>query len=336
MNKIADFLNANFVKKYLTKHLKHIYPQIKHITELNIVPKKNFIWESTYHVVFLFDITYLDHDGSVGRLPIFCSAHSNESRKKYFHVLKYLWEHGFANSDITIARPLFYSNYYKAIFYRGISGESLLDYIKQGNRGEIEKVVAKVAKWLAKLHQLPLPPENIINKGNNVITTVIPGQKRVLKWMQERYDGEFYQPLKKCYLSIGGRERKFLKNTSQRWLVHGDAHADNVVEAGLDKIAMIDFTDMAISDFARDLGTFVWQMEYKIKRWMDDEIFAAKIKKIFLDNYCVAAGIVLDEGLQTRIDNYYNWIILRTVVYLLTKHEPQPEKARQLLKTIEF
>jgi hypothetical protein len=45
------------------------------------------------------------------------------------------------------------------------------------------------------------------------------------------------------------------------------------------KIAVIDFTDICLSDFARDLGTFIQQLEFMANRKIGDHEYTEKIKK---------------------------------------------------------
>jgi len=89
-----------------------------------------------------------------------------------------------------------------------------------------------------------------------------------------------------------------------------------------------------LSDFARDIGSFLQQLEYMSDRKINDPEYTEKIKKIFLENYLRNAKIKLDENLRKRIDTYYNWTVLRTATHFLIKEEPETERAKLLLEKI--
>ena len=116
--------------------------------------------------------------------------------------------------------------------------------------------------------------------------------------------------------------------------MHGDAHPENIIKTEKNKLAFIDFSDFCLSDFARDLGTFLQQIEFKIMRHIDDKKYTDKIKKIFLDSYLKNAKIKIDDNLAARINNYYNWTALRTAAFFFLKHDPAPNRGAELLEKV--
>jgi hypothetical protein len=90
-----------------------------------------------------------------------------------------------------------------------------------------------------------------------------------------------------------------------------------------------------LADFARDFGAFMQQLEYKIKRNLQDDEFALAMKRLFLNTYLQAANISLDESLQRRLDLYYNWTATRTATFWLLKHECEPEKAEAMIALVK-
>ena len=333
MNPVLKLFDEQFVAQLFKEKVLPLYPGFASIKKIKIIPHKNHIWEHTYHVVVEFKTSFITRKGKIKELPIYCSAHSSEPRKNVYDALKFLWEHNFGSGYLTIPHPLFYSEEFRGTFYRGAKGRNLYRFIREKNFAEIETITAKAAAWFAKLHRTPTKNARNFNKINSRIETVVPGVRHILEKIKERY-GERLEVYKKIYEILNNNEKKFFASTKKRWLVHGDAHPENIIKMGKKKIAVIDFTDLCLSDFARDLGSFLQQIEYMCNRKIGEEAYSEKIKKIFLDNYLLNAKIKLDERLKKRIDNYYNWTAIRTATFFLLKERPEPDRAELLLDEV--
>lgn len=334
MNLIHKLFDEQYVIELFKKELLPIYSDFSDIKRVKIIPHKKLIWDSTYHVVTEFKTRFVDKNGKTKDLPIFCSAHSNEPRKNVYLSLQFLWSNNFANGFLTIPHPLFYSDYFKATFYRGVKGNNLYYYIRNKNYKEIEKIIPKAAKWFLKLHMLATNVNYGFNVENSRIETVFPGKIHILDTIKEKYP-EYHDTYKKMYEILIAREEEFLNSTSKKWLIHGDAHPENIIKMSENKIAAIDFTDICWSDFARDLGCFTQQVEYMIMRKIGDAKFAKKMKDLFLANYFYNAKIKLDEPLKRRIETYYYWTAMRTATFHLLKDGAVPERARPLLEGVK-
>lgn len=333
MNIINELFNEKYVMDLFKQKVLPQYGDFSGIKKIKIIPHKKYIWEHTYHVVIEFATIFLTKDGKNKALSIFCSAHSDEPRENVYEGLKHLWDNGFSRGYLTVPHPLFYSKKYQAIFYRGVRGKNLYQYIRKKDYENIEVIVSKAASWFAKLHNLNTQTARNFNPQNSRIKTVIPGEKHIIERMGQDYPG--HQSIyKKFYEIFIKTENNFLSSTRERWLVHGDAHPENIIKMGKKKIGVIDFTDLCLSDFARDLGTFLQQLEFMIMRKIDDREYAEKIKKIFLDNYFINVNINIDDEVFERIDNYYNWTAIRTATYFLIKYNSEPERAYPIINKI--
>jgi hypothetical protein len=92
---------------------------------------------------------------------------------------------------------------------------------------------------------------------------------------------------------------------------------------------------LCLGDFARDLGTFLQQLDYMSNRKIDDKIYTEKLKKLFLDSYLAKNKWVKpDQDLEARIANYYNWTAMRTSTHFLLKADPEPNRAEPLIKEV--
>lgn len=332
MNKILALFDRDFALTYLKENVLPLYPPFKEIVKLKIHPYKKNIWTTTYHVVISYQITFLNKSGKEKEMEVVCSAHSNEPRENVFKVLKYLWKTGLFKGQLVIPRPLFFSEEFNGVFYRAVSGHNLLHFIKNRNEKKIESMVERAASLFARLHTLALPKDqSIFIDSNRLLRNVVPGRDTIVFEIKERFAGRYVQEIASHYEKFIHEEETYLNSTEERHLIHGDAHPENIIAVGRTKIGIIDFTDFCPGDFARDLGTFMQQLTYKIKRHELGLEFAVKMKKLFLDSYLEKREIEMTPSLQKRINLYYNWTTVRTAAFWLLKFDAEPEKAEKAL-----
>lgn len=316
MNKAYKLFDEGYILALFRRKLRPFYPQFASIDSVAIIPHKKHIWVSTYHVVAEYEVRCREHNGNITVLPIFCSAHDSEPRRNVYDALHYLWEHGFEGEEFSIPHPLFFSEYLNSVFYRGVIGHNLRYYIHEVNQEEINRIVPQTARWFARLHALPTENTRNFNEINSRIRTVIPGVDKIMSQIFTDYPeyADFYQ---KAYKHFIEQEESFLASTPRRWLIHGDAHPENIIKMSDSKLGVIDFSDLSLSDFARDLGCFTQQLRYMMGKagWEKESVLAAQ--KIFLDEYARVSGCRYDPVLLARIDNYHDWTSVRTITYLL-------------------
>lgn len=334
MNKILSLLDGDFVSKYFEDNVLPLYPQIKEVSDITIRPYKKLVWEDTYHAVISFNVKAVTHSGKNIFLPIVCSAHSSEPRELSFKALKYLWDNHFANDEFIIPRPLFFDKYFNASFYRAVRGNNLLRFIKDGNLDHARDLIEKSAKLFVRLHEMPQLDSFEFNHDNARVETVIPGRNNSVREVKERFGQELSDRIAKLYDMFIAQEDAFRKNIKLS-IIHGDAHTENIIRAGKKKVGLIDFTDFSLSDRFRDVGSFLQQLEHKVKLKVQDDSFSKECKDIFISSYLKYSGIELDDEIQSRINLYYNWTSIRTVVFWLLKYDPSPEKAITMLDALE-
>lgn len=330
-NKIYNLLDENFTINLFKRGILPKYPEFSDIKKIKPLLIKNHIWASTYHVVIEYQTAFVNLEKKLETLSIYCTAHSDEPRLNSFEALTFLWQNGFDEGNLAIPRPLFYSPDFNAFFYQGISGENLYQYIRRKDVKTIESVMVKTAAWFAKLHRLSataIKAKNF-NPLNSLIETIIPGMAQALAKVQAKAP-RYYEICREAYRIINNEEKEFFSSTNDRWLIHGDAHPENVIIINKNKIGVIDFTDICLADYARDLGTFLQQMEFMMLYKIEDQSEVGKIKQLFLNSYFENTKIALDDNLQKRINNYYNWTALRTAIFFLLKDKAEPERAHGL------
>ena len=160
-----------------------------------------------------------------------------------------------------------------------------------------------------------------------------PGHIHILGHVGEKYP-EYKEVYKDVYDILIDREEKILADNKKLWLIHGDAHPENVIKMGKKKLALIDFGDMCVSDFARDLGTFIQQLEYMLMRNNIDNSISDKLTELFLNSYLEETRRNLDDDLKERIKTYYLWTAMRTATHFLLKDFREPDRAVPLINQV--
>jgi hypothetical protein len=295
---------------------------------LDITPIKKNIWQTTYHIVFCYHLLLKGESKQV-----FVTAHDHEPREVALKSLQYLYQNGFGSGNFLVPEPLFFEPKYNATFYIGLEGNNLYHYIRNDDRAEIRDLIIKTAQWFSMLHGLDIHNNLIFRENNARISIVSPGVNAVLSTINANYP-EFIHYYDEFYrFFIEQEDSNFAR--IKRSMIHGDAHPENIIRLSAEKIGVIDFVDMSVGDRARDLGTFLQQLDYMTGRKIGDPEFTAEIKELFLTSYLKSAKMEMDKDLEARIDLYYNWTAIRTATYFLMKHNPEPARAEPLIEIVK-
>ncbi len=336
MNIINKLFEEEFVINFFKVNVLPAYSDALDILNLKIRPYKKHIWQTTYHVVIDYQVLFKLKNGKTRETHIICSAHSSESRDLAFSTLKYLWQRRLGRG-IVFPRPLFYSPEFKGFFYRALQGKNLLQYILTKDKDGIADLVEKSGLMFSLLHRINIKKyKPTVNPQNNLIATVVPGLHYLSQELKNRYNNKWHDKIVPAYLKYIEAEKKYLANKPELSLIHGDAHTENIIKVSKRKIGLIDFADFAISDFTRDVGTFLQQLDYKLDyRFAHDLVWQKEMKKLFLANYFKHSQFILTKDIQVRINNYYKWTALRTAVYWLLKEKSEPERAQAILDHLD-
>lgn len=335
MNKILPLFDEQYAREYFRRKLLPHYPGFSDIAAVRLRPYKKMIWETTYHVVIAYTISLSASAGKKEEIEVVCVAHSNEPRANVYEALRYLWQNGLPDDEIVLPRPLFFSKGFNGTFYRAIRGENLLHYIKANDRETVSHLIVLAAKLFAKLHSLPTATAPNFNPANSRIATVIPGVPSILEEMSNRFEGRYAADLQKVYQALVAAEEEYFSGVPALSLIHGDAHPENIIRAGEQKVGLIDFTDLCLGDPARDLGTFIQQLEYKVKGKINDVAYARETRDLFLSAYQEARQLVFDDSWLKRIRLYYNWTAIRTAIYHFLKFDSDEASGRRLLEAVK-
>ncbi len=337
MNKINKLFDENFVRGLFREKVLPLYPEARDIGKIKIKPYKKLIWHATYHVVLDFYVEFKLDDNKSRKTHIVCSAHSSEPRDSAFSVLEYLWKRRLGKG-VVLPRPLFYCPHFRGSFYRALDGKDLFYYILKKDKENIHDLSKKAGLMFARLHCLNLGKNKLpkFEESNSRIATVIPGVEKIEKNIEKKYGQKMQEEIIKPYYDCIRKEEEYLSKNPKLCLVHGDAHTENIIRVSKRKVGLIDFTDFSLSDYARDVGTFLQQLQYKLEiRFRYEEDFIKTMKQVFFNEYLKETNIELNESMQERINNYYKWTALRTAAYWLMKDNPEPDKAKEIIKDLK-
>lgn len=280
--------------------------------------------EAYYHIVNTYKVRVEKPAIHTTIAQLYCTAHSNGSRKKAARALSFLYKNGFAEGRYRVPQPLGYDPLRRALFYKGFVGPSLLTRLKL--RRMTVPSIELAAGWLAHLHAVQARPgKNALNTGNSRISTMEPGAHyflpRIAQWVPKKYPRfkELYDGLQK------GEERWFARHKKQ-WLIHGDMHPDNIIiakgEDGDYFAGGIDFTDICLGDFARDIGTFLYDV-HEVLRKRSSKQFVQHVQRVFLRKYLGDSGRTLTKDLIRRINFYSAWIGFRATLFYLLQDDAE-------------
>ena len=324
---IEQLFKKESTLNYIKEHAPGFVEQ-NAIEKLTITPIKKHIVRASnfYHVVIRYDDPQLTR-------PIFCTAHSNENRKTAFNALGFINKHGFKKSKTVLPKSIFYDKKLNAFFYQGIEGENLLHYIKKPD-SELEKYIRGAARWIAQLHEIPTDKAKNFNPENSRIKTVVPGPDYFLDKIKREFP-LFFESIKKYFNRLVKKEEENISKLHSLALIHGDFHPENVIiNKDTKEISVIDFTDICLADYARDIGAFIQQLRFMARgKRSTDEI--KSLQKKFLQAYLSERKIKLTDNLEKRITLYRAWTALRSSIYFLTKEPSEEPQARVELGQLE-
>lgn len=296
------------------------------LSDLIATPIKKYIGNGFYQIVIQYDCA------SFGYQPIFCTAHSDENRENAFNALTYINKHAAKQENIFLPNPLFFDDKFGAFFYQGIDGKNFLDYIKEKDFN-LTKYLESTAELIAYMHEIPIEKATNFNPENSKIKTIVPGPDHFLKKIKKIFP-EYLKKIETEFNKLVELEENNLKNLNQLQLIHGDFHPENIIiNKEHNCFSIIDFTDICLADWTRDIGNFLQQLEFmSAGNRATDETTANQ--KIFLNAYLSKRNIQKNSNIEERINLYKSWSALRSAIYFLIKNKPEPKNADVVLKNI--
>ncbi|MAG29037.1 hypothetical protein CL632_02735 [bacterium] len=317
MKPIEQLFDPKFAKQYLEKHAPNFTSE-HNLSGLTVKSIKRNIGGDFYHVVIQYDAP------SLGHTSIFCTAHAEEDRNIAFRALSFINKHGFKGKDVFLPNPLFFDKKLKVFCYQGVDGKNLLYYITQ-QKTDLSRYLKQAAHWIAALHQTPINKTKNFNPANSYIKTAIPADYFLPKI--NRLFPNNYQEIKSQFEKLVKFEEKNISTLNRKYLIHGDFHPENVIINASDgKVSVIDFTDICLADWTRDVGSFMQQLRY-MSRGMRNDDETKKYQQLFMNEYLTTLNIKKTTAIEKRITLYRAWTAIRSTIFFLTKEPAEPRNA---------
>ena len=164
---VEYLLKPHYVSQLLNERLSVSELHWSNIVVRDVQAIKENITHDYYSIVVAYPISYVNSRVE-HQAVIYCSAHSNDSRRQAMENLEFLWRKNIPGEQFLTNKPLFYDSQYGAMFYLGLPGDNLCQYFTTHSREEISSQLTPLAQWLARLHTLTLGfnewPESRIQK----------------------------------------------------------------------------------------------------------------------------------------------------------------------------
>lgn len=326
---LDNLLNEEYVTNLFNKNLKKTHPEIIKIEKLQITPIKKHIGQKSEHIVAGYSFLAIKKNGDDKkylRLNIFSSAHSDGSRKKVMDILKFINENGVSDQ-----KALFYDKNTQAMFYEGVRGQNLYYYIQ--HQIDIKKYIKDVGIRLAELHELKVNSKLKIFKFKSNLWALDPSN--VLGDEEIKLDNSKKEIIKLLkYIKLEFKKLKIEAN--QKFFIHGDFHPENIIiEEDTKKINIIDFTDVKISDFTQDLGSFLQQFRFMSLRFYPGRKIEY-YQTIFLKSYFKKRNIKIDKNIKNRLLFFQAWLSLRSAVFFLRSNNAEVKVNFLIQQSKEF
>ncbi|MFH0854364.1 MAG: phosphotransferase [bacterium] len=322
--KMDQLLDDKFIKNFFDGNLKAFFDNAESIKSIKRITHKEVRGNFDYSLIieFILEINYKNNQTITK--SIFCKAHSDEKKNKSTYYMEMLYKNGFNEGLYQVPRPLSYIPMLRAGFYEGAQGHNLLYYLKQRDFDKIENIVKNAAHWISKLHELKFNDFNSLKISIAKIKDNKPPIKQVFKDMKKHYL-RLYDEFAPLYRATRKYETMFLKELKREEktkIIYADYHPENIIAQShsQDGISVIDFTDLALGDPYRDVGTFMEQVDFMSKKYMPPEK-ARQWRTIFLEEYIKTNNIKLTKREFQRINLYCLWTSLRNIIYFYYKKD---------------
>lgn len=331
--KVKKILDKKFIFNFFKKNILPKYHKKISLKDVKIKIAKGAILTKSYHLV----IKYILKTNQRQKI-IYCHTSSSKNKKYYFDVLNYIIKRGFPLEKYNLPQPIIYNSDINAFFYKAVPGTSLLNLIKTKNKkNNLSKIVKDAGSMIAHIHQIPLPQKIDFNQYNNRISNTIPTGLSYVETIRNRAP-EHLAEIQRMLEKLIKIEKNNLKKLKKLWFVHGDFHPDNIIIdiKNNNQLGMIDLSDIADSDFCKDLGNFLQQLSYMTRSYLSKKDIN-NLQKEFLQEYFKIRKIKFTKNIKQRIRLYETWTGLRSVIYFLTldKNKINKPRAKKLLSEIK-
>ena len=310
-------LDHHYVDSLMVGVVQKYFPEVTRIDKVRHDIYKRRVGKKHSTFIYGYYITGSTKTGVKITKYLIYSSHTDESRLLAYNNMKLLDNNGFNRGNFIAIRPLAYLPETKALIYEGIEGKNLLQYMKQGTRPPmLENLMSRAAGWLKKFHTFKLPEHDRARFSTFDSKNMNPALENLIAEVERTWP-ERVALLEKFFETFLSLEDS-LKTTYTPGLVYGDYHPENIITDDLTTgtLTMIDFTDLAIGDQLRDIGSFVQQLHFMALEFYGvPELEAMRVS--FVEKYFGKKITELSDTEFQRINLYQAWNSARGFVWFL-------------------
>lgn len=256
-------------------------------------------------------------DGTI----VFGKLYSDELGPHSARLLEELAQSGFGEGEsYQVSQPLVYLPELNYLVTKCAAGVVLEDFIGAENPPSMENYIRESARWLVRLHQLPVrvgQPDNLWNSLKlfrivNRITKAssrVPGERKAMVQMVHE-------------LCEAGKARVEVPPVQ----THGRYHAEHVYVDD-DTVTLIDFDRSKPGDPARDLAEFLSVYRLRTLKKTGSTDAAEMPTKVFLEEY-----LSQRPGSDANLAMYWGAYILLSMFALVKKQKHGDEEWERRLR----
>jgi len=233
-----------------------------------------------------------------------------------------------------ISPAIFYGSFNSRIIFREfLEGEVILDLILKRKISfcEISNFVKKAANFLVFLHNLK--PKNDFSFLKKRLNRKI--EKIILSKTLRFIKPNIFQlkEIIKRNLKILFKKMKWLEESNEKCLIHGDYQPANFIVSPQNKIKIFDFDTLEFGNPARDLGRFLFHLSYLAKEIKIPKKKVKEWENLFLKEYLGKRKINFFPDFETNLSVFKAEMIQYLILGKIWKEKVTPyEEINSLLK----
>lgn len=235
------------------------------------------------------------------------SAKIGKGKKEAWEIMNYLYYRGFDKGNSRIAKPIDFIKRFNLLLYEEAPGSPFSQILEKSDIPKITQQFKNIAKWLAKLHSLPLPKKTILRE------TIFLDTKDYLQIFNKIK--KFMPELKNYLIPIGK-----IKLINKIWmepksLIHNDFYPGNIIVKSK-CIYSIDFDRSRIGPPLMDVAALYGCLEFPKEVWKLN--FSKReikyLQKTFLETYCNLLSLNY-EGTKIKLKDFLTKVYLNQITY---------------------
>jgi thiamine kinase-like enzyme len=297
--KIEKILEKNYIKKIFKKRIDFYFPQLKSkkISDIEI-ERISPVWTKKTCLA-RYEIIFFDSSKKIIR----ASANIDNSKKRTFKIMKYLYENGFNKGKFQVPKPLDYIDEVGALFYKEADGLPLALLMEKYETPPL--VFEDLAQFLFKLHSFDSEIKEraiIFNLGH---------YRKIFKKIKKFF------PKISPYIIPENKISFVDKLNKSLGFLHGDFYPGNILIDQKGEITIIDFDRSGVGPSFLDIASLSASLDFPKSVWPISVSKKLKLdwKEEFLRKYCQLSDFDF-EKITRQLNKFLIKIYLDQVYFL--------------------